>query len=150
MRESRLQSGYTLVELLVALGVVAVLVALAIPLYVGMRAQTVETAAQSELREALIPLQAHIVDGDETLSFEEGVRSFDGSVRFDGGAVAGIKLQEAADGSACLWRVADNGVVFGVWTSADGGTTRYAEVASLPEDCPNAVDAPGVGFGTTW
>lgn len=150
MGRSRRQNGYTLVEMLVALGVVAVLVALAFPLYVGMRDQSVETAAQTELREALVPLQAHILDGDETLSIEQGVRSFSSTVRFDGGAVAGIKLQEAADGSACLWKVADSGSVFGVWTADDGSVTLYAEVAALPEDCPTSADAPGEGFTATW
>lgn len=150
MEGAHRQRGFTLVELLVALGVIAVLVAFAIPLYVGMRDQSVETAAQSELRDALVPLQAHLLDGDASLSVEQGVRIFNSSVQFDGGAVAGIKLQEASDGSACLWRVADSGVVFGVWTAADGSVTRYAELATLPEDCPAAGDTAAEGFTPSW
>lgn len=144
------ESGFSLVELAVALVVVAVLIGVAIPLYLGMRRESVETAAQAELREALVPLRAHLLDGDESLSLPQGVRSFNGTVRFDDSAVAGIKLEAASDGSTCLWRIADTGTVYGVWAAPDGGTALFTEAGSLPGSCPDEADAAAQGFVASW
>jgi type IV pilus assembly protein PilA len=144
------QSGFTLLELSVALGVVAILAIIALPMFMGVRDQSTETAAQTELRDALVPLKAHIMDGDPSLAIEDGIREFSGGIQFDGGAVAGIKLQQSGDGAVCMWRVSDSGVVFGVWTASSGADTLYAELTALPSDCPDTVDAAGAGFVVSW
>lgn len=144
------ESGFTLVELAVALAVVAILILVALPMFMGVRGQSQETAAQSELRDAVGPLKAHIMDGDESLAIEDGIRVYAGGIRFDAGAVAGIKLEQATDGSVCMWRVSDNGAVYGMWTSSDGGTTLYLEASALPEECPDAGNAAAGGYVSSW
>jgi prepilin-type N-terminal cleavage/methylation domain-containing protein len=144
------ESGFTLLELSIALAIVAILTIIALPMFMGVRGQAEETAAQTELRDALVPLKAHILDGDRELSLEDGVHEFSGTIRFDGGAVAGIKLQQASDGAICMWRIADTGLVFGLWTSPSGGATLYTELASLPEDCPQSSNASEAGFSSSW
>jgi prepilin-type N-terminal cleavage/methylation domain-containing protein len=147
---SRREAGFSLLELSVALMVVAVLILIAIPMFKGVRDQSVETAIQTELRDALVPLKAHIMDGDPSLSLEDGVHEFSGTVRFDGGAVAGIKLQQATDGAVCMWRIAETGQVFGVWTPPTGGESLFTVQASLPSTCPEATAASGAGFAASW
>ncbi|RPI23903.1 MAG: prepilin-type N-terminal cleavage/methylation domain-containing protein [Actinobacteria bacterium] len=153
MREStgsRGESGFTLLELSAALAIIAVLVVVAIASFAGVRRQSVETAAQAELRDALAPLKAHLMDGDPSLSLDAGVHAFAGGIRFDDAAIGGIRLERATDGAVCMWRIAETGSVYGTWTSSSGGETLFTEQASLPSACPEQTTASGAGFGPSW
>ena len=144
------ESGFTLIELSAALAIIAVLIIIAMPMFQGVRDQSEETAAQAELRDALVPLKGHLMDGDPTLSLEDGMHAFSGNIVFDPTALNGIETQTAADGSICMWRIADTGQVFGVWTTPNGSDTMFTEQAALPSDCPDAVDTAGAGFAASW
>ncbi|MCX8032903.1 MAG: prepilin-type N-terminal cleavage/methylation domain-containing protein [Thermoleophilia bacterium] len=62
------QAGFTLVELLVVIIVIAILVVIAIPLYAGQRERAADTAAYSLVRNALTVVQSALV---ETGSYAE-------------------------------------------------------------------------------
>jgi type IV pilus assembly protein PilA len=142
------EDGFTLMELLIVLGVVAVLMAIAVPLFVGQQNSARDAAAKSELRGVLMPLRTHLSDDPDVVDPAPGVVRLAPSAKFDGAAVLGVKLERAVDGSTCLWRTSDSGSVFGMWEPAPGqfGQTLYVERAAVPAVCPGAADAGAFGF----
>ena len=146
----RREGGFTLVELMLVLLIILVLVAISLPLYQGFRDRAVETEAREELRETLVPVKAYLIDGDgAAATLEEGARQFSPSVQFDPVGAGAVALQEAADGSVCLWRDPGTGNVYAIWQSATGDTTLYATTAAIPAACPLEAAAPGAGFTST-
>lgn len=144
------ETGFTLIELAVVLMVIAVLVVLSVPLYVGYRNRAVDVEAKAEVREALIPVKAYILDGDGTAAtMQDGAKQFSPTLVFDAAGVNGVALQEATDGSVCLWKAASTGNVFGIWQAAIDTQTLYATVGAVPADCPLIADTAGAGFVTS-
>lgn len=143
--------GLTLLELLVALGVIAVLMAIALPLFIGQQNQARNATAKSELRNVLVPLRTHLADQPRSADLEAGVLALAPTTRFDEGGVLGVRLDRAADGATCMWRLSDSGAVFGVWEPAPGeyGQALYAELRSLPAACPATADTASAGFVTS-
>lgn len=140
--------GLTLLELLVALGVIAVLMAIALPLFIGQQNQARNATAQSELRNVLVPLRTHLADEPRSSDLEAGVLALAPTTRFDEAAVLGVRLDRAADGATCMWRISASGAVFGVWEPAPGdyGQALYVERSSLPASCPATAETASAGF----
>jgi type IV pilus assembly protein PilA len=57
--------GFTLIELMVVVLIIAILIAIAIPTFLGLRERAQDRAAQAELRDALTAAKAYYTD-DET------------------------------------------------------------------------------------
>ncbi len=75
------QKGFTLVELLVVIIIMAVLAAIAIPTYLGQRQRAQDSAAYTLVRNALTALQAAYVDtGDYTLITAEQLSGLEPSI----------------------------------------------------------------------
>ena len=147
---SRREGGFTLVELMIVLLIILALVAISIPLYRGFRDRAVETEAREELRETLVPVKAYLLDGDgAAATLEEGAKRFSPNLQFDPAGVDAVMLQEAADGSVCLWRDPGTGNVYAIWQSAVGDTTLYATTVAIPAACPLEAAAAGAGFAAT-
>lgn len=58
----RSEHGFTLIEVLVVLVVVAVLTAIAVPSYLGHRARSESAAAASNVQQAVIPVRTYYLD----------------------------------------------------------------------------------------
>jgi len=58
------QSGFTLIELLIVVIIIAVLAAIAIPIYMNVRSRALVAAAQEELRNVGQALEMYFVDHD--------------------------------------------------------------------------------------
>lgn len=61
-RRLRESSGFTLVELLVVLGIIAVLLAIAVPSYLGFQQRAESTSAKADLRQSLPAVGAYFAD----------------------------------------------------------------------------------------
>ena len=143
------EEGVTLAELMAALAILIVLVAIAVPTFFGATGTAKDTQAQSDLRTALAPLKAVIIEDPTTAAVDAKIKELLPSAIFDVNAVDGIKVERSADGAVCMWRISDSGTVYGVWEPAySTGETLFVELSALPAACPITADAPGVGFVT--
>jgi type IV pilus assembly protein PilA len=68
----RLEGGFTLLELVVVHSVVAILVAVAIPSFLGARSAAQERAAQSDLRTALVAANTVYIDAQSFANMTVG------------------------------------------------------------------------------
>jgi len=141
------QDGVTLAELMAALAILMVLVAIAIPTFFGAANQARDTKAQAALRNALGPLKTINIESPDAVGLESLIESISPGVSFDPAGVAGIKLERSLDGAVCMWRVSESGVVYGVWEPpGSNGESLFGEFAALPATCPETVDALGQGY----
>lgn len=59
------EKGFTLIELMVVVLIIAILVAIAIPTFLGARKKAQDRAAQSDIRNALTAEKSHYVDSQQ-------------------------------------------------------------------------------------
>jgi type IV pilus assembly protein PilA len=69
MRDDR---GFTLIELMVVVLIIAILIAIAIPTFLGLRRRAQDRAAQSNLRNALTAGKAFYTDDETYAGFDAG------------------------------------------------------------------------------
>jgi type IV pilus assembly protein PilA len=70
--KTRDDKGFTLIELMVVVLIIAILIAIAIPTFLGMRRRAQDRAAQSDLRNGLTAAKAFYTDDDTYTGFTPG------------------------------------------------------------------------------
>lgn len=145
--------GVTLTELLVALLILAVLVAIAIPMFSGATDQARDASATAEVRTVIEAIKAINTEDPNVVDLDVAVLSFTPGTRLDAAAaLTGVKIERSLDNAICMWRISQSGVVYGAWEApVPGGYTLFAELAALPATCPITADTAGAGFtATIW
>jgi type IV pilus assembly protein PilA len=69
IREMKDEDGFTLIELMVVVLIIAILIAIAIPTFLGLRERAQNRSAQSDLRNALTAAKAFYTDNDTYTGF---------------------------------------------------------------------------------
>ena len=70
IREMKDEDGFTLIELMVVVLIIAILIAIAIPTFLGLRERAQNRSAQSDLRNGLTAAKAFYTDSDSYLGFD--------------------------------------------------------------------------------
>jgi type IV pilus assembly protein PilA len=88
-RLAREESGFTLIELLVVIIIIGILLAIAVPSYLGFRDRASKSAAQANVRSAIPSIEAFYADNGTYVDVENGAAdSPPGAISYDAGLEA--------------------------------------------------------------
>src|ERR671922_1904377 len=135
--------GFTLIELMVVVLIIAILIAIAIPTFLGMRRRAQDRAAQSDLRNGYTAAKAYFTDGETYDGFTAAVAlESEPSLAFvDGAPTVDTREVGIDDGTAGttvrLLRFSQSGTAFCIqevagvpgYGSDEGGDLAAAETA---------------------
>jgi len=140
--------GFTLIELMVVVMIIAVLIAIAIPSFLGFRKSAQDRSAQSEVRNVLLAEKAFwLEDGDYTETAGD-ITALEPNAVIAADPADGVflDLNAASSDIVCLVRDSDSGSTFSIWESATAGT-YYGATDLSGADCPAAAPAGYVQGG---
>jgi len=147
--------GFTLIELMVVVLIIAVLVAIAIPSFLGFRSRAQDRSAQADIRNVLLAEKAEWTDNGAFTETEATLKAFEPSVEINttSSATAGVfaDLSVALNTNViCLTQSSASGNVFGILEdgSATGGTFYAASAADIT--CPTSAGAPSTTATVNW
>jgi type IV pilus assembly protein PilA len=141
--------GFTLIELMVVVMIIAVLIAIAIPSFLGFRKSAQDRAAQSEVRNVLLAEKAYWLEEGDYTDTAGDITALEPNAVINADPALGVYIDEAdADADiVCVTRTADSGNTFSVWESSANGT-YYGATDLSAADCPAA--APVGYVQTGW
>ena len=141
--------GFTLIELMVVVMIIAVLIAIAIPSFLGFRKSAQDRAAQAEIRNVLLSEKAFWLEKGDYTQTAADITALEPNADLVGGPAAGVfmDLNAASSDIVCLTRTAESGNTFSIWESSTAGTF-YGKTDLSGADCPAA--APGTYTQGGW
>jgi type IV pilus assembly protein PilA len=137
-RLARSEEGFTLIELMVVVLIIAILLAIAIPTFLGARSRAQDRAAQSNLRNALTTEKTYYTDAQVYSKTITDMTAIEPNLVFHAtDPKLGIVLQQPATdtGIVCLTRTSASGSVFSIWESAAAGTWYGKTTLAAAADC---------------
>jgi type IV pilus assembly protein PilA len=157
-RLARSEEGFTLIELMVVVLIIAILLAIAIPTFLGARSRAQDRAAQSNLRNALTTEKTYYTDAQKyTVDDAAGgaLSSIEPNLLFEVTnklADQGITVTQADTSSVCLTRISASGTKFAIFESADQGTfyVKGTDYSTGKTACPAHDVSPAPGVQTGW
>lgn len=143
IREMQEQDGFTLIELMVVVLIIAILIAIAIPTFLGLRQRAQDRSAQSNLRNGLTAAKAFYTDGETYTNFDNtDGEAIEPSLAWTAAASPAegeVKVLAASGDVVRLITLSASGDVFCLADNAGaneyGGGGTYAAVSA---DCDNA------------
>jgi type IV pilus assembly protein PilA len=162
-RLNRDEEGFTLIELMVVVLIIAILIAIAIPTFLGARSRAQDKQAQSNLRNALTAEKTYYVDNQAYSSDTaatgvlKGIEtalnwgSTDASARGVDVNALGDAVNTGDNGCVILESLSKSGKDFFLMDIATGtgAGTYYGQDVASPA-CPAVDTAPGSAWGNSW
>ena len=126
------EDGFTLIELMVVVLIIAILLAIAIPTFLGARSKAEDRAAQSNLRNALTAEKTYYVDNQAyTDNTSSNLTNIEPSLTYDASAsptvVGDIYVQSANATDVFMAAKSASGKCFWMHDSTSTGTTYSSD-----------------------
>ncbi|MGH2710126.1 MAG: type IV pilin protein [Actinomycetota bacterium] len=138
------QDGFTLIELMVVILIIAILIAIAIPTFLGLRQRAQNRAAQSNLRNAMTAAKAFYTDNETYVGFTEAVaEGIEPSLNFNTGAASvanQVSIRDLAAGTVALSTLSASGTVYCIAETAPGTTGEGTGEAATAAACVATAD----------
>lgn len=132
--------GFTLIELMVVVLIIAVLVAIAIPSFLGFRSRAQDRSAQSDLRNVLLSEKAAWTDNATFTTTEATLKGFEPSIEINvvDSDTEGVFVEVDSVDEVCLTQASASKNYFAIYENAvaAGGTFYGASAADIT--CPTA------------
>jgi type IV pilus assembly protein PilA len=143
----RAENGFTLIELMVVVLIVAILIAIAIPTFLGARSKAQDRAAQVALRQAFLTEKTFFTDRQTYAATSAELTALEPSLTFDS-TIANTNQDTigftGTAASVVLALQSKSGAYFCIAEAGPGGTT-YGSDATLTN-----VDQPAECAATSW
>ena len=131
--------GFTLIELMVVVMIIAVLIAIAIPSFLGSRKSAHDRSAQAEIRNVLLSEKAFWLEAGDYTQTAGDITALEPNAKLNANPTLGvfIDLNAASSDVVCMVRTAASGNTFSIWESSTAGT-YYGDTNLSLADCPAA------------
>jgi type IV pilus assembly protein PilA len=152
MDVNRREEGFTLIELMVVILIIAILIAVAVPTFLGMRRRAQDVAAKEGAQNSLKAAKAIHADLDsyigvtlaELTATEPSLGYVDGATSSDGPKVVSVNVPNPTTFVAAVY--SDSGICFFIRDNLNG--TQYATLNTGTADC--FAGNGTVSFGASW
>ena len=147
------EEGFTLIELMVVVLIIAVLVAIAIPSFLGFRNRAEDRSAQADLRNALLAEKAYWTDEGEYTVTAANLNAYEPSllVNITGAADDGVFLEiGTTTDEVCLSQESGSGNHFMIYENATAGGGTFYGSSAAAITCPDGTAIPPVEADVTW
>jgi type IV pilus assembly protein PilA len=138
--------GFTLIELMVVVLIIAILIAIAIPTFLGLRRRAQDRAAQSDLRNGLTAAKAFYTDDETYTGFDAAAGvAIEPSLTWANGGPATLDTVHimavgAAGQELTLATVSQSTTTFCIADSSTAGTVRGVGAAATFAACAALAD----------